>query len=238
MAALMALAPSIVCGAQVIAPIGTYPPAIQKQQQATPPPPKTSAATTANPANSYGSGLQRTPPSLLDQASSPAKISFSEGRLAVDANNSSLLSILQQIATQSGMKIEGSSKDQRIFGTYGPGAPREVILSLLEGSGYNVVMVGATAHGVPRRLELSTRGQESVPPPQASVQESSADDNDSGADDGQIPPAEPMPPQVITPASQAPPPQAPAQDGVKTPQQLLQELQRMHDQQQQQQNPQ
>ena len=47
--------------------------------------------------------------------------------------------------------------DERIFGTYGPGPARDVLSQLLDGSGYNVLMVGDRGAGTPRRIVLTIR---------------------------------------------------------------------------------
>ncbi len=48
-------------------------------------------------------------------------------------------------------------QDQRIFGAYGPGPARDVLSQLLDGSGYNVLMIGDQGQGTPRRIVLSAR---------------------------------------------------------------------------------
>jgi hypothetical protein len=76
----------------------------------------------------------------------------------VDANNSSLSKILDDLAASSGMTVDGlSAKDQRVFGIYGPGNPRDVLSSLLDGAGYNFLMVGTTQTGTPREIVLTAR---------------------------------------------------------------------------------
>jgi hypothetical protein len=45
----------------------------------------------------------------------------------------------------------------RIFGAYGPGQPRDVLSQLLEGSGYNVLMIGDQGQGAPRQIVLTPR---------------------------------------------------------------------------------
>jgi hypothetical protein len=77
--------------------------------------------------------------------------------LRIDATNSSLQQILTDVSTETGAKVEGLDDDQRIFGTFGPGAAREVLAQLLEGSGYNFLMIGDQGQGTPRQIVLSTR---------------------------------------------------------------------------------
>ena len=97
-------------------------------------------------------------PSLLDKPPKPATVNLAGGHLTIQADNSSLMDILGQVTAASGMAVEGLGVDQRIFGSYGPGEPHEVLSALLHGSGYNMVMLGQTAAGAPRQLTLSPRG--------------------------------------------------------------------------------
>jgi hypothetical protein len=171
-----------------------------------------------------------TAPSLLDQPAQPAKMSLNSGKLTVLADNSSLSEILHQISHASGMKIEGlqsaGNADQRIFGSYGPGAPRDVLSDLLSGSGYNVLMLGETSSGAPRELALTSRSAPGAPgaPPQNS---DATANEDGGDEDVQATQYQDDQQQNVVP--QPNPPE------MRSPQQMLRELQRMHEQQQQQQ---
>jgi len=187
--------------------------------------------------------------SLLDQPAKPAQVQLNAGKLSVDADNSTLSGILHDISTKTGMTVEGLSRDPRIFGNYGPAAPREVLSALLDGLGYNVMMVGALNSGAPRTLTLAPRtgggaatGNRSTP---VAVQNNSDDDDDSAQEqqDTSVPVRpEQVPPEANQPPEQQGPNTNPNQPGqVKTPQQMLQELQQMRQQQlqqQQQANPQ
>jgi hypothetical protein len=209
---------------QVVEPMGTFTP--EHVHHHTPPgqaPAAPQPATSPAPAQVAPAAAANVPPSLLDKPAQPAKIDLAAGRLAIEANNSSLSEILHQVTTTSGMTVDGLNKDQRVFGSYGPGDPQEVLSSLLHGSGYNVVMLGRTETGAPRQLTLSPRGagvaHGGPSQPQSTAQE---EDNEDEVQ------AQPEPP---------PPPENPAQGtpnsgGVRTPQQMLQELQQMRQRQQ------
>lgn len=247
-----------------------YRPAYQRLVQATPAPviqAQSAAIRPAKPLNPPAKAAKPSPavpavaPSLLSAPSEPAKITLASGKLTVEANNSSLSQILQQIAKAGGMKIDGlrtgGNADPRVFGSYGPGAPRDVLSDLLNGTSYNVLMMGNTAAGIPREMALSLRGAgvpNPAPRPSAAAQDSenqddaqpAADATDTGDTDTDevqsngsaaepennlVPPAGVHENEPITP-----PPGAPgAQQKVKTPQEILQELQNMRMQQQQQQ---
>lgn len=93
----------------------------------------------------------------------PARVVWDSHGLQIVANNSSLEQILKDVAAATGAKVQGLSKDQRIFGTYGPGQPRDVLSQLLEGTGFNVVMTGDAGGGVPGTILLSTQGPAPAP---------------------------------------------------------------------------
>ena len=78
---------------------------------------------------------------MLQQPAGEAQIVFNGGTLSIRAENSSLAAILHQVAGKSGMQIEGLSGDERVFGTFGPGAPRDVLADLLNGTTYNLVLL-------------------------------------------------------------------------------------------------
>jgi hypothetical protein len=100
--------------------------------------------------------------------------------LSIVAANSSLIQILKDISAATGAKVEGLGVDERIFGTYGPGQARDVISQLLDGSGYNVLMVGDQGEGTPRQIELSNRPN--GPAPVAPTGRNSGNDEETEAE--------------------------------------------------------
>ncbi len=162
---------------------------------------------------------------------SEASITWDSQGLRIVASNSSLADIFREVSTITGTQIEGMGPDQRIFGTYGPGPVSEVLSELLDGSGYNVLMIGDLGQGAPRQIVLSPPPTGPAPP----VVNSPAEDE---------PPLEeaqqPEPPPVPQAAPTTPAPGMP----VRTPQQIVQEMQQRQQQlqqmqqQQQQNNPQ
>jgi hypothetical protein len=168
-------------------------------------------------------------PSMLQQPAQEAQIDFRNDFLSIRANNSSLAAILRQVAFRSGMKVEGLGGDERVFGSFGPGIPRDVLADLLDGTAYNLVLVGDLNNGAPRELILTptTRGGGVTQSPAPQV-------NPDEASNEQEPPDVPPPPQPEVPPPGTTPPPTP---GVRTPQQLFEQLQRMRTGQQQQQQP-
>jgi hypothetical protein len=158
--------------------------------------------------------------SLLQEPAHDAQINLSGDTLSIHAENASLSAILHQVAAKSGMQIEGLNADERVFGSFGPGAPRDVLADLLNGTAYNVVLLGDLSNGAPRQLILSpaTAHPGTAPTPAPAQQANAVDDANE---------QEPEPqPEVQQPPT--PPPGAP---GVRTPQQLFEQLQRMRSQQ-------
>src|SRR5882757_7445783 len=151
-------------------------------------------------------------PSMLQQPAKDAQIVFADGNLSIHADNSSLAAILHQVASNSGMKIEGLGGDERVFGNFGPGTPRDVLADLLVGTAYNQVLLGDLSNGAPRELILSpTRGGATVPSPAPQANANADDNNEPEAVEAPPPP----PPEPPAGSTQQPPP-----PGVRTPQQL------------------
>ncbi len=123
--------------------------------------PLTAPASATPPVEAFPTPLIQQPPSQADIQSSP-------DHLTVKATNASLTQTLQRIADKTGMHVEGLSGDERVFGSFGPGAPRDVLTALLNGTSYNMIMVGSLDNGAPRQLLLSSKSNAApaaAPPP-------------------------------------------------------------------------
>jgi len=152
---------------------------------------------------------------------SSANVAWNSQGLRIEATNSSLQQILKEVGTLTGTKIQGLGPDQRIFGTYGPGSARLVIGQLLEGSGYNVLMIGDQGQGTPRQIILSSQAGGQAPQPAAANLNSQDDDSADAQDQDQPQPEPPPPPARNGFAPGAPP---------RTPQQIMQEMQQRQQQ--------
>jgi hypothetical protein len=230
------LALSATAMGQVMQPPGTFPHAHHQHSQGTAAATPAAATAPAPAPVAAPAPAPTTAPSLLDQPAQPAKVSLDAGHLAIQADNSNLSDILRQVSTASGMTVDGLGQDdrsQRIFGSYGPGDPHAVLSALLDGSGYNVMMLGETTAGTPRQLTLTPRGaaKASNGPNRLATP---VQDDDSEDEVQQQPPPQSDPQPAATPAPANP--TATPQNGVRTPQQMLQQLQQMRQQQQQQQD--
>ena len=189
---------------------------VQEQASAPTPAPQPPAA---SPQPQPAPAAAETAPSMLQQPAREAQIVFDNNSLSIHADNSSLAAILHQVAARSGMKIDGLGSDERVFGSFGPGAPRDVLADLLDGTAYNLVLLGDLSNGAPRELILSpaTHAGAAAPSPAPQV---NADEASNEQESVEVPP----PPQPEQPAPGTTPPPTP---GVRTPQQLFEQLQRM-----------
>jgi hypothetical protein len=184
------------------------------------------------------------PPTLQQMPAVPPKVSFTKGLLTIVAENSTLGDVLRAVRTQTGATVEvPPNATERVVAHLGPGVPREVLASLLNGSHFNYVMLGSPTNPdkVDRIILTSKSGSVpdtgSAPPAQNNTavappvpmdepdspagadnsdQSTESSAEDSGAEEAQ------------------PPPSSNGQPQIKTPEQLLRELQQQQQQQQQQ----
>lgn len=130
-----------------------------------------------------------------NQPPNKARVSWDSRGLEIEASNSSLNQILRQVAADTGTKVEGLTHDQRIFGSYGPGPGRDVLLKLLDGSGYNVLMTGGRDADTPLKIVLSARSH--VGPQAAENNQSPSNSEDDEADKQLDDTSEPPPPPTV-----------------------------------------
>ena len=142
------------------------------------------------------------------------------------------------------MKITGGVADERVFGQYGPADPAQILATLLDGTGSNMILVHSDG-GAPSELILTPRhggptppnpnaasvdrSEQYEPPPSQAVQ---PPPNAQPQANPNIPPVNAGAPGAAVPAGAS---QSENPNGVKTPQQIYEQLQRMRQQQQQQQ---
>ncbi len=193
----------------------------------------------------------------------PPQVAFSNGFLTIVADNSTLGDVLRAVHRQTGAAIEvPGNATERVVGKFGPGAPRDVLSSLLNGSHFNYVLLGsATNSSALDRVILTSRpagteeaaAQQQQPnvgmaagtptptmPGAAGQPAENADFNDDSGEVLQQPVdgnGDDQMDQAQTEDQQPPQPTQPFAPGgaVKTPEQLLQELQQRQQQLQQQQ---
>jgi len=186
---------------------------------------------------------------------SPPQVSFNGGILTIIADNSTLGDILRAVRRQTGATVDTpGNATERVVGKFGPGPARDVLASLLNGSHFNYVLLGsATNPSALDRVMLISRSAVEEPAQQANAvgppssmpgaavpqaAENADFSNDDSADMTQdSTDADDQAGQPEEQPQQQPAPVGPA-GNVRTPEQLLQELQQRQQQiQQQQQQP-
>jgi hypothetical protein len=155
--------------------------------------------------------------------------------LTIDAPNSTLGDILRGVRKHTSADIEiPSNASERVATHLGPAPPREVMAELLNGSHFNYILLGSPqdSNALVRVVLVAKTGPDNPAPPtpgataaagtgapappvanaaeQPEADAAEENNTDDSAD------------QSAAEAEQAPPPDQP---GVKTPQQLLQEMQ-------------
>ena len=87
--------------------------------------------------------LPQLPLDLMPAA--PPKVSFQAGLLTIVAQNSTLSDILRDVHKLTGASIDvPPNATERVVTKLGPGAPRDVLASLLNGTSFNYVMLGSS----------------------------------------------------------------------------------------------
>ncbi|MCU1225722.1 MAG: hypothetical protein JWQ42_3815 [Edaphobacter sp.] len=179
-----------------------------------------------------------------------AEIAYTDNRLTVSASNSSLNQILREISRLTGIKITGGVTEERVFGDYGPAAPSQVLATLLDGTGSNVLLVQSSGSAPPELILTPRQGGATPPNPNALGFDDSEDSSEVAPPNPVAQPIRPpsqYAPRPMTPNegyvpeqnTTAPNPQStdPAQqaspNAVKTPQQIYDQLQQLRQQQQQ-----
>jgi hypothetical protein len=176
------------------------------------------------------------------------QVTYQNGQLTIVAPNSTLGDILRAVKKQTGAEIEIPEATERVVTHLGPGPARDVMAELLNGSRFNYVLLGSpedsslltrvvlVAKTVPDNAKPNQPGQPPVaqarPEPQQEMAQDAndADAQDDNSADDNSEPAQPMP-------AEAEQPNQSDQNGPKSPQQLLQEMQQRQMQLQQQQPP-
>lgn len=169
------------------------------QASSLPATPPTSAAQLGNSV----APLTATPAKPEASRAHRADVRYDSGLMSINASNSSLNQILREISRQTGMKITGGVREERVFGHYGPAPVADILATLIDGTGTNMVL-RQTASNTPEELILTPRsGGVSPPNPNApGFDDSSDDDSDT---------RQPAPPSTMTrPAVARPPAIVPA----------------------------
>lgn len=85
------------------------------------------------------------PAITLDQMPAIApQVSYQAGMLSIQAENSTLSDILRAVRSKTGAQMDiPANATERVVGHFGPGPPRDVLASLINGSHFNYVLLGS-----------------------------------------------------------------------------------------------
>jgi hypothetical protein len=184
------------------------------------------------------------PPVPLTPSQRPpqrAQVTYADGTLSIAADNASLNQILRQIAGDTGIKITGGVTEERVFGHYGPGGPAQVLAALLDGTGSNMILVHHDGDASSELILTPRQGGATPPNPHAAAYNDRSEPDEGPSQSMQPRSSAPLQGPVIPPVNPGTAPgasptnssQPDNPNGVKTPQQIYEQLQRMRQQQQQ-----
>lgn len=113
-------------------------------------------------------------------------VTYADGKLTVTARNASLAEVLRAISAQTGAVIDfpAGSAANRIYLREGPGTIRQVLANVLNGSGFNYVIVGSPdSPDKLTRVVLAKAGQTADSSSPASDRKSGSDEQAKTAGD-------------------------------------------------------
>ena len=181
-------------------------------------------------------------------AAVPPQVTFQNNELTIVAPNSTLADILRAVRKQTGAEIDVPAAPERVVTKLGPGPAREIMAQLLNGSRFNYVLLGAPGdqNGLTRVVLVAKTGAPDITPNNPQPGEPGQGMQQAGMQaPGVVPPVafnasqqEPPADANEEPAEEVTPPddnsneqngaeaeQPQENPGVKTPQQMLQEMQ-------------
>ncbi len=87
----------------------------------------------------------RSDPASVSPVSSNPRVTFANGKLAINAQNTTMKDLLRAVSLATGAVIEFPAEHaaERMSATIAPGPVRDVLSTLLNGSGFNYVMLGS-----------------------------------------------------------------------------------------------
>lgn len=109
---------------------------------------------------------------------SEATVVWNSDGLRIAAHNSSLRQIISDVAQATGATLEGTVPEERVYGDFGPGKPRDVLAKLLGNASYNVLLIGDQGSGTPRRIVIHALAQGTRPAYTATTQAKKDDDEE------------------------------------------------------------
>ena len=100
-------------------------------------------------ASPSAAGQQTSPARILGSlpaqtAATQPQVTFRDGLLSIRAENSTLGDVLRAVQNATGASIESPGfASERVYVNLGPGGPRDILASLLNGSHYDYILLGS-----------------------------------------------------------------------------------------------
>jgi hypothetical protein len=127
------------------------------------------------------------PPVVLTPEQMPAQqpqVIYSGEQLTITAPNSTLGDVLRGVRRMTGATLEiPGNATERVVGKFGPGSPRDVLASLLNGTHFNYVLLGSATNpnALDRVILTSKSGGEGQPAPtQMAAQQNQPGSSEAG----------------------------------------------------------
>ena len=190
------------------------------------------------------------PPAELTLEQKPAvppQVTYQDRQLTIVAENSSLGDVLRAVKTQTGASIDlPANTNARVVTHLGPGPSRDVLAQLLNGTLFNYVLLGTVNDPasvgkiilMPKPMagaESAANTQPNMQPqpnyPAVNMPNQNGEETDPDVETNTVTEEDNIPTEPEQPAAQAP--NGAQQPNLRTPEQLLQELQRQQQIQQQ-----
>jgi hypothetical protein len=149
------------------------------------------------------------------------RVTYTDGKLAIAAQNSTLGEILRDVRKLTGASIDipQGATSERVVAQLGPGAPRDVLALLLNGTSFNYVMLGtasnpASVASLVLTLKPSANGEGQQPQPNAQANTFEQAQQQRPVMPGRMGMPQPFRPQPV--GVNTPPNPAPAADAEET----------------------
>lgn len=196
------------------------------QAKSVPPAGGLAASGSPGSAQNAAQGYTQAPETLEQMPPSAPQVTYQNGQLSIQAQNSTLAQVLRSVQARTGAQVEmpGGTSSERVVASL-TGTPRDVLATLLDGSHFNYVILGVPGNsdGV-QRIILTSRQNVGVqnanaggghPPqvtqPQAQAQPQPEPEEDPAADEAQQNDQPEQPEVGGDDAQNAQPPGAPGQ---------------------------
>jgi hypothetical protein len=90
------------------------------------------------------SDLPSAHPTVATNLVQASTVTWDGSRLTIEANGEPMPELLGRVAHETGMKVTGGVPDERVYGKYGPAPVQVVLGNLFDGLAINMMLVNAT----------------------------------------------------------------------------------------------